>query len=289
MFNRDELSSFESAPGQFSFSQSYVPRAATTAAVHQVPRDRLFAFFDTCTPIHRVEAPLGQSTFVERFVADRAPVVVQTNEDLGSYFPSGGARDFRLDIIAGYWSVYPLVPTELPLRARRFFNFNRFATSETRITWLHHDGTDNIFFNVHGIKVFVIFDTEQHPCLYHAIGLGGVQRASPVSIDNCDLHRFPRFAEAKPYIAVLGEGDILYMPSNWSHQVYTFADASRPSLAYNAWFFTSPRYMRRKQLPGLKGLIAHAENLGMLLIGGGGRAAGSIAQLVASPPRKRPA
>ena len=59
---------------------------------------------------------------------------------------------------------------------------------------------------------------------------------SPVDIKEPDLQRFPLFAEAKPYRCNIKEGDVLYMPAFWWHEVQSQPDhIERRNLAVNFW------------------------------------------------------
>ena len=50
------------------------------------------------------------------------------------------------------------------------------------------------------------------------------------------LKRFPRFAEARPVNCTIDEGDILFMPSFWWHEVYSWPnEQEKRNLAVNYW------------------------------------------------------
>ena len=60
---------------------------------------------------------------------------------------------------------------------------------------------------------------------------------SPVDIQDPDLERFPRFAEAKRLHCSLGPGDVLFMPAFWWHEVQSHPDpVERRNLAVNFWW-----------------------------------------------------
>lgn len=59
---------------------------------------------------------------------------------------------------------------------------------------------------------------------------------SPVDITQPDLRRFPLFAKATPYHCNIKEGDVLYMPAFWWHEVQSQPDYSEMrNLAVNFW------------------------------------------------------
>ncbi len=106
-----------------------------------------------------------------------------------------------------------------------------------RQTPLHYDNSDNQMFVFNGAKVFILFPPEQHRFLYHKLGFFGYMRNSKVDIENPDFERFPKLRKATPIIAIIQAGDMLYFPSDWSHQVYSLGGAEKaPGFALNYWF-----------------------------------------------------
>ena len=92
---------------------------------------------------------------------------------------------------------------------------------EDRTTLLHSDNFDNQIFIASGTKIFIFYSPRQHKSLYHSWSRLGRGRQSPLDIENPDYERFPLYRNAKPEIAVVKAGDMLYIPADWSHQVYT--------------------------------------------------------------------
>jgi hypothetical protein len=60
----------------------------------------------------------------------------------------------------------------------------------------------------------------------------GQENVSAVDVEAPDLGRFPLFAHATPHEAVLGPGDMLYIPRGWWHYVRSLT----PSMSINFWF-----------------------------------------------------
>jgi len=59
---------------------------------------------------------------------------------------------------------------------------------------------------------------------------------SPVDIKKPDLERFPMFSQTKPYQCNLMEGDVLYMPSFWWHEVQSRPNVDeKRNVAVNFW------------------------------------------------------
>ena len=60
---------------------------------------------------------------------------------------------------------------------------------------------------------------------------------SPVDIQDPDLDRFPRFAEARRVECSLKPGDVLFMPAFWWHEVQSRPDPTeKRNLAVNFWW-----------------------------------------------------
>lgn len=60
---------------------------------------------------------------------------------------------------------------------------------------------------------------------------------SPVDIKNPDFDRFPLFSHVKPYQCDIAEGDVLYMPAFWWHEVQSRPNlVEKRNLAVNFWY-----------------------------------------------------
>lgn len=109
------------------------------------------------------------------------------------------------------------------------------------ITPLHYDGVETLHWVIRGRKRFVCYRP-------------GVGRYYPYSItstapfisrvdpDHPEPARFPRFARARPQEFFLEEGEVLYLPAFWWHQVRS---DSRVNLSLNfVWFASLGRCAR---------------------------------------------
>ena len=95
-------------------------------------------------------------------------------------------------------------------------------------TATHWDLSQNLACVVAGRRRFTLFPPDQLKNLYVGpleFTLAG-QPTSLVDIDEPDLEKFPRFAEALKTArrAELGPGDALYIPSMWWHNVHSLED-----------------------------------------------------------------
>uniref|UniRef100_A0A0C1N283 Transcription factor jumonji jmjC domain-containing protein n=1 Tax=Tolypothrix bouteillei VB521301 TaxID=1479485 RepID=A0A0C1N283_9CYAN len=98
---------------------------------------------------------------------------------------------------------------------------------------LHYDSMDGTLMQLHGSKKVVLFPPSQTNNLYpfpiHIHFRHGLNMRcwySQVSLENPDLQSFPKFQEALQfkYDVLLHQGEILYIPSGWWHEVTTLGD-----------------------------------------------------------------
>ena len=87
------------------------------------------------------------------------------------------------------------------------------------------------------------------------------------SIEKPDLNRFPGFVKATRTVGTIGQGECMFIPALWSHQVYT---AECDNVAINFWYHPTVARggvalfnLLNKQLFGRK--MALAENAKMLV------------------------
>jgi hypothetical protein len=82
-------------------------------------------------------------------------------------------------------------------------------------TPLHFDGYDNLLAVIRGVKRILLLE----PKWFEHVYIDRFQWAS-VDIRNRDLKKFPRLAEVpEPVELILNEGEMLYIPAHWLHQV----------------------------------------------------------------------
>jgi len=101
-----------------------------------------------------------------------------------------------------------------------FFPDDAFFSSVFRITspqlqlWTHYDTCDNILIQIRGRKRIVLFPPEEALNLY----LDG-DKSQVLDIDEPDLEQVPDFKKAVRYEGVLEEGDIIFIPALWFHNI----------------------------------------------------------------------
>ncbi|MDM7860392.1 cupin-like domain-containing protein [Alteromonas sp. ASW11-36] len=108
----------------------------------------------------------------------------------------------------------------------------------------HFDFPDNIACCIIGERTFTLFPPEQQANLY--VGpldfTPAGQPISMVDMNNPDLDRFPRFAEAMnaAITVTLKPGDAIFVPSMWWHSV---ASKSALNGLVNYWWRSTPAYL----------------------------------------------
>lgn len=95
-----------------------------------------------------------------------------------------------------------------------FFSSVFRIASEKLQLWTHYDIMDNLLIQVKGKKRVVLFAPSDMENLY-MIG----DKSQITDIDDPDLEKYPKFAQAQKYEAFLMQGDVLFIPALWFHNV----------------------------------------------------------------------
>ncbi|MEG3165697.1 cupin-like domain-containing protein [Sphingomonas sp. PB2P19] len=157
----------------------------------------------------RSKAPIA--TLIEQLLA------LRTAPDPPAIYAGAAAAE---DHLPG-WTRANVLPLDTPDAVPRVWigNASRVST--------HYDVSSNVAVVVAGRRRFCLFPPEQSANLYVGpldVTLAG-QPVSMVDLENPDLARFPRFAEARRHmqVAVLDPGDAIFIPSLWWHDVKALA------------------------------------------------------------------
>lgn len=95
---------------------------------------------------------------------------------------------------------------------------------------LHYDDAENFLMILAGNKSVMLVHQDEAQNLYAPIAKA--RGSSPVHQDNVDLENFPNFAKVKWLHGELQQGDTLYIPHTYWHQVNSIGR----NLAANLWF-----------------------------------------------------
>lgn len=109
-----------------------------------------------------------------------------------------------------------------------------FVGGAGKKTYLHADQPCNLYVQVYGQKRWTLYMPEDSACLYPTVTNTAYVR-SPVDIDRPDHDRFPLFKYARPYIADLKPGDVLYVPPHVWHQVENLTDTIAVGYRYTSF------------------------------------------------------
>jgi hypothetical protein len=111
-----------------------------------------------------------------------------------------------------------------------------WLSAEGVLASLHYDGdgSHNLNVQVRGEKRVLLFSPKEFLYPFRGMQLpDGRANFSQVNIDSPDLKKFPRFRHARCQEALLKEGDMLFIPSFWSHAVYHIG---RVNININFWW-----------------------------------------------------
>ncbi|XP_029195651.2 bifunctional peptidase and (3S)-lysyl hydroxylase JMJD7-like [Acropora millepora] len=164
-----------------------------------------------------------------------------------------------------YSSIPSLLPElELDIREMPFIygelkrrHLNIWLSNGNTLGKLHYDPFDNFLCQISGRKELFLYEPHQNSRLYEAhiqeasLAYNPVTKKfwrkellestsmvmSPVDILKPDYNRFPKFKEAQALNCTINEGDVLFMPSFWWHEVQSYPSENEPrNLAVNFWY-----------------------------------------------------
>jgi hypothetical protein len=100
-----------------------------------------------------------------------------------------------------------------------------WISSQGCVTPLHYDLPNTLLCQVRGAKAVHLFDPAQYDRLYlrgeRFPGFDNFERQSRVDIHHPDFAAFPEFRRAVALEVTLRQGEALFIPSNWFHEVET--------------------------------------------------------------------
>jgi hypothetical protein len=126
----------------------------------------------------------------------------------------------------------------------------------------HFDAADNLACVGAGRRRFILFPTDQVANLYIGpfnLTPGGVP-VSTVPLDDVDLERWPRYAEAlnAALVADLGPGDAIYIPYLWWHGVQSL---DRLNVLVNYWWYSDAVAAQHPYGAALRAIYALFQNM----------------------------
>ncbi|KAG2205500.1 hypothetical protein INT47_005874 [Mucor saturninus] len=127
-----------------------------------------------------------------------------------------------------------------------WFGDDKSATS------LHKDPYENCYVVVRGQKTFILYPPTEYYCMHESVYQNAIYEPHPSTgklelkpLDSTtpwipvnplfpDFTKFPRFAHACPITVTVNEGQMLYLPALWFHQVMQNGDEG--VIAINYWY-----------------------------------------------------
>lgn len=110
---------------------------------------------------------------------------------------------------------------------------------EGNVTPCHYDEQQNLFAQIYGYKRCILFPPSQFECLYPYPVYHPHDRQSMVDFDRPEYSKFPKFKEAKGFEAVVGPGDVLYIPIYWWHHIESLMRGGH-TITVNFWYKDGP-------------------------------------------------
>eukprot|EP01135_Chromosphaera_perkinsii_P001324 Nk52_evm51s164 gene=Nk52_evmTU51s164 len=92
------------------------------------------------------------------------------------------------------------------------------------VTPCHYDEYHNLLAQVKGKKRFLLFGPDNFKNLYPYPVHHPCDRQSRVDFEHPNYSKFPLFKDARAAEAVIGPGDVLYIPMYWFHHVVALSD-----------------------------------------------------------------
>jgi len=97
---------------------------------------------------------------------------------------------------------------------------------------LHMDPDDNFFLQLKGSKTFYLFSPADTQYIYANSPLSQKPEFSQIQASNIDHLTYPKAKQAKLKIVQLKEGEILFLPAYWWHEV---VNGREDSISINLW------------------------------------------------------
>jgi ribosomal protein L16 Arg81 hydroxylase len=111
---------------------------------------------------------------------------------------------------------------------------------------LHMDPDDNFFLQLKGSKTFYLFSPADTQYIYANSSMSQKPEFSQIQASDIDHLKFPKAKQAKLRIVTIKEGEILFLPAYWWHEV---VNGLENSISINLWcrpkFFGHYRGMRQ--------------------------------------------
>ena len=176
--------------------------------------------------IFRGDPETGFATILDRMT------IARFSDLIGGKARSGSKYYLAQQPLAG--DLTPLMSeVEIPaqMQPRELKACNLWIGPSGVISPLHYDLADNFLCQVTGSKRIILFSPEDSQYMYPYPQNSRVPHMSQVNLDDPDLTRCPNFPLARRMDVQLSEGEMLFIPLRWWHQVHSTSF----SISVNFW------------------------------------------------------
>ncbi|WAR02933.1 JMJD7-like protein [Mya arenaria] len=198
-----------------------------------------------------VVRPATRNMKFSEFLELVSTVANGTKKNCSAYLEYSSISDIKADLENDIVEL-PLLKDMLALK-----HLNIWLSDGDTLGKLHFDPFDNFLCQISGRKQVILFEPHDNRRLYEAhipeavLGYDSDTNTfrkealvdstsmvmSPVDITNPDFERFPLFETVRPLNCTIDEGDVLFMPAFWWHEVQSFpSQQQRRNLAVNFWY-----------------------------------------------------
>ncbi|KAK2153919.1 hypothetical protein LSH36_281g03066 [Paralvinella palmiformis] len=198
-----------------------------------------------------VVRPAGLNVKFSDFLNLITKAAQQSIRNVSAYLEYSSIREYMPELLSDI-EEFAFVKDKLTLR-----HLNMWLSDGNTVGRLHFDPFDNFLCQLRGKKQLLLFEPFNNSRLYE----GHIPQAtlhynhsdqsfrrktledstsmvmSPIDLFKPDLKRFPNFKSARPLTCTIDEGDALFMPAFWWHEVYSYPNVvEKRNLAVNFWY-----------------------------------------------------
>jgi len=151
-----------------------------------------------------------------------------------AYSWSSTVSEFDMELVSEIQPVEAVMyipPDFQPERSHEFRETVVWIAQNSSTTPLHFDLSHNFFTQVYGSKHFLLFPPQTWEQLYLYPHLHPGSQASQMQMNALDYEKFPLAKNLRGFEVVLEEGDVLYIPPLWFHQVTSLST----SISISVW------------------------------------------------------
>jgi len=109
---------------------------------------------------------------------------------------------------------------------------NLWIGAKGNITPVHWDTAHNFLAQIYGIKSLFLFSPDQSSLLYPTYDMCSHNHSYIPDIKKPNYNKFPKFKESKYCNIILNPGNVLFIPTEWWHQV----ESLTTSISLNFWW-----------------------------------------------------